>query len=175
MSSRLLRILFVDDDFALQEDNSNSVEYEELQNLLKLLKSTGVAEVDTCADYGELGDTTQGIRDRVAGYDLLILDVLMRERDREPFDTTLNTIGRLRPFLVYTVLPAEKDLQGPAGSWTTLADDVYPMGCLRIIRKPSGATEREVNECHHKLLEDVLWFYWCTIRAANATNGPGAE
>lgn len=172
MSRRKLQLLLVDDDFCPEADGHELTdEQRELNELINLLEITDLVSVTAHNHYDKLGASAATVRKTVSCYDLLILDVFMREgKDPQPFIKALNSIGRARPFLAYTVLDASEDLSQQRE--VPLRDLVYRMGGLGIISKPATDRESGRNSVYYSVVERVLWYYWCTL-GKDADSNPG--
>lgn len=162
MSKAKLKVLLVDDEFKPEAGGHKLTdEQRELNELIHLLEVTELVSVTPHTHYDELGATPVEVCQTVSRYDLLILDVYMSAgRDSQPFIKTLNAIGRVRPFLAYTVLKASEDLDKDRD--VSLRDLVYRMGGLGILTKPATENETGRHTVYYEVVDRVLWYYWCT-------------
>jgi CheY-like chemotaxis protein len=142
-----MRVLLVDD----MED--------EVRVITDIFANHPLVALDHVSKYADLGSADEDYVRAVDEYDLLVLDILM-DRDQQPFLRFVGAIAGRKPFLAYTQLRGDDDLDLASGA-VEIHKWVATKGGMGVITKsfsPVGP-ERSVQ---YDIADAVLSFYWNT-------------
>lgn len=154
-----MQILLVDD------------EQWSVESVRQFLRGTTLFKVDYKSHFSELGENASSICEAIAPYDLLVLDVFMKGRDPEPFVEFIRTIAGKKPFIAYTLLHKQEDVEHAAGEPEPqeLAKMVYENGGIGLVTKGFSGnrtpSQEAIRDREYDLYERVLSFYW-SVRTA---------
>lgn len=152
METEQFRVAIVDD------------EREDVSEIIGLLQSVRGISVEHFFGYDEFGREADEIVKAASKFDLLVLDVYMRENDSSEFLSFASQIRGIKPFVAYTRLRKGDDVMVGLHQFEELQKLVLERGGVGLVTKvrytSRGPEHDAQRDREYDVAERVLNFYW---------------